>query len=72
MKVRVIWRDWKHTFKDILKEYMETIKEFDGEYEERELSFDDNYALFISDSAEIYKMGRDELYSMAYNEDEEL
>ena len=38
MKVKVIGRDYKETFKDILKEYNKVTKEFGGEYEEREIA----------------------------------
>ena len=50
MKVKVIGRDYKETFKDILEEYTRVTKEFGGEYEEREIAIDDGYYIFIADS----------------------
>ena len=35
MKVKVIGRDYKETFKDIIKEYTRVTKGFGDEYEER-------------------------------------
>ena len=64
MKVKVIGRDYKETFKDILEEYTKVTKEFNGEYEEREIPIDDGYYIFIADSKEIYNMSRDELVEL--------
>ena len=64
MKVKVIGRDYKETFKDILQEYTRVTKEFNGEYEEREIPIDDGYYIFIADSKEIYNMSRDELIEL--------
>ena len=64
MKVKVIGRDYKETFKDILEEYTKVTKEFNGEYEEREIAIDDGYYIFIADSKEIYNMSRDELVEL--------
>jgi len=64
MKVKVIGRDHKETFKDILEEYTKAIKEFDGKYEEREIPIDDGYYIFIADSKDIYNMSRDELVEL--------
>ena len=64
MKVKVIGRDYKETFKDILQEYTKVTKEFNGEYEEREIAIDDGYYIFIADSKEIYNMSRDELVEL--------
>ena len=55
MKVKVIGRDYKETFKDILEEYTRVTKEFGGEYEEREIAIDDGYYIFIADSKDIWK-----------------
>jgi len=64
MKVKVIGRDYKETFKDILQEYTKVTKEFNGEYEEREIAIDDGYYIFIADSKDIYNMSRDELVEL--------
>ncbi len=64
MKVKVIGRDYKETFKDILEEYNKVTKEFGGEYEEREIAIDDGYYIFIADSKDIYNMSRDELVEL--------
>ena len=64
MKVKVIGRDYKETFKDILEEYTKVTKEIGGEYEEREIPIDDGYYIFIADSKEIYNMSRDELVEL--------
>ena len=64
MKVKVIGRDYKETFKDILQEYTRVTKEFGSEYEEREIAIDDGYYIFIADSKEIYNMSRDELVEL--------
>ena len=64
MKVKVIGRDHKETFKDILEEYTKVTKEFNGEYEEREIAIDDGYYIFIADSKDIYNMSRDELVEL--------
>jgi len=64
MKVKVIGRDYKETFKDILEEYTKVTKEFGGEYEEREIPIDDVYYIFIADSKDIYNMSRDELVEL--------
>jgi len=64
MKVKVIGRDYKETFKDILEEYTKVTKEFNGEYEEREIAIDDGYYIFIADSKDIYNMCRDELVEL--------
>jgi len=64
MKVKVIGRDYKETFKDILEEYTKVTKEFNGEYEEREIAIDDGYYIFIADSKDIYNMSRDELIEL--------
>ena len=75
MKVKVIGRDYKETFKDILEEYTKVTKEFNGEYEEREIAIDDGYYIFIADSKEIYNMSRDELVELwekGIEEEEEL
>ncbi len=64
MKVKVIGRDYKETFKDILEEYTKVTKEFGSEYEEREIAIDDGYYIFIADSKEIYNMSRDELVEL--------
>ena len=78
MKVKVIGRDYKDTFKDILEEYTKVTKEFGSEYEEREIPIDDGYYIFIADSKDIYNKSRDELIDlweesvMAEEEEEEL
>ena len=77
MKVKVIGRDYKETFKDILEEYTKVTKEFNGEYEEREIAIDDGYYIFIADSKDIWNMSRDELIelweeSVMAEEEEEL
>jgi hypothetical protein len=64
MKVKVIGRDYKDTFKDILEEYTRVTKEFGDEYEEREIPIDDGYYIFIADSKEIYSKSRDELIDL--------
>ena len=64
MKVKVIGRDYKETFKDILEEYTRVTKEFGGEYEEREIAIDDGYYIFIADSKDIWKLDRDELIEL--------
>ena len=64
MKVKVIGRDYKETFKDILQEYTRVTKEFNGEYEEREIAIDDGYYIFIADSKDIWKLDRDELIEL--------
>lgn len=64
MKVKVIGRDYKETFKDILEEYTRVTKEFNGEYEEREIAIDDGYYIFIADSKDIWKLDRDELIEL--------
>jgi len=64
MKVKVIGRDYKETFKDILEEYTKVTKEFNGEYEEREIPIDDGYYIFIADSKDIWKLDRDELIEL--------
>ena len=65
MKVKVIGRDYKETFKDILEEYTKAIKEFDGKYEEREIAIDDGYYIFIADyQTGIWNMSRDELVEL--------
>ena len=66
MKVKVIGRDWKHTIKDILDEYLEAVKEFDGKYEEEEMDIDDGKYIIISDSDEIYNMDREELEELVW------
>ena len=74
MKVKVIGRDYKETFKDILEEYTKVTKEFGEEYEEREIAIDDGYYIFIADSKDIYKLDRDELielWSKSIEEEEE-
>ena len=74
MKVKVIGRDYKETFKDILEEYTKVTKEFGSEYEEREIAIDDGYYIFIADSKDIYKLDRDELielWSKSIEEEEE-
>ena len=77
MKVKVIGRDYKDTFKDIIKEYTRVTKGFGDEYEEREIAIDDGYYIFIADSKEIYSKSRDELIdlweeSVLAEEEEEL
>ena len=64
MKVKVIGRDYKETFKDILEEYTKVTKEFGSEYEEREIAIDDGYYIFIADSKDIWNMSRDELVEL--------
>ena len=64
MKVKVIGRDYKETFKDILQEYTKVTKEFGSEYEEREIAIDDGYYIFIADSKDIWKLDRDELVEL--------
>ena len=64
MKVKVIGRDYKETFKDILEEYTRVTKEFGSEYEEREIAIDDGYYIFIADSKDIWKLDRDELVDL--------
>ena len=64
MKVKVIGRDYKETFKDILEEYTRVTKEFGSEYEEREIAIDDGYYIFIADSKDIWKLDRDELIEL--------
>ena len=64
MKVTVIGRDYKETFKDILEEYTKVTKEFNGEYEEREIAIDDGNYIFIADSKDIWKLDRDELIEL--------
>ena len=64
MKVKVIGRDYKETFKDILQEYNRVTKEFGSEYEEREIPIDDGYYIFIADSKDIWKLDRDELVDL--------
>ena len=74
MKVKVIGRDYKETFKDILEEYTKVTKEFGDEFEEREIAIDDGYYIFIADSKDIYKLDRDELielWSKSIEEEEE-
>ena len=64
MKVKVIGRDYKESFKDIIKEYTRVTKGFGDEYEEREIAIDDGYYIFIADSKEIYSKSRDELIDL--------
>jgi hypothetical protein len=64
MRVKVIGRDYKETFKDILEEYTRVTKEFGSEYEEREIAIDDGYYIFIADSKDIWKLDRDELIDL--------
>ena len=64
MKVKVIGRDYKETFKDIIKEYTRVTKGFGDEYEEREIAIDDGYYIFIADSKDIWKLDRDELVDL--------
>ena len=64
MKVKVIGRDYKESFKDIIKEYTRVTKGFGDEYEEREIAIDDGYYIFIADSKEIYSKSRDELIEL--------
>lgn len=64
MKVKVIGRDYKETFKDIIKEYTKVTKGFGDEYEEREIAIDDGYYIFIADSKEIWSKSRDELIDL--------
>jgi len=64
MKVKVIGRDHKETFKDIIKEYTRVTKGFGDEYEEREIAIDDGYYIFIADSKDIWKLDRDELIEL--------
>ena len=64
MKVKIIGRDYKETFKDIIKEYTRVTKGFGDEYEEREIAIDDGYYIFIADSKEIYSKSRDELIDL--------
>ena len=64
MKVKVIGRDYKETFKDIIKEYTRVTKGFGDEYEEREIAIDDGYYIFIADSKDIWKLDRDELVEL--------
>jgi hypothetical protein len=64
MRVKVIGRDYKETFKDIIKEYTRVTKGFGDEYEEREIAIDDGYYIFIADSKEIYSKSRDELIDL--------
>lgn len=63
MKFDVIVRDWKETFKDIKEMYDEVTSEY-SDYEEREISVDDGYFIFISDSKDIHKMSVDELIEL--------
>ena len=64
MKVKVIGRDYKESFKDIIKEYTRVTKGFGDEYEEREIAIDDGYYIFIADSKDIYSKSRDELIEL--------
>ena len=64
MKVKVIGRDYKESFKDIIKEYTRVTKGFGDGYEEREIAIDDGYYIFIADSKEIYSKSRDELIDL--------
>ena len=64
MKVKVIGRDYKESFKDIIKEYTRVTKGFGDEYEEREIAIDDGYYIFIADSKDIWKLDRDELIEL--------
>ena len=64
MKVKVIGRDYKESFKDIIKEYTRVTKGFGDKYEEREIAIDDGYYIFIADSKEIYSKSRDELIDL--------
>jgi len=64
MKVKVIGRDYKETFKDIIEQYTRVTKGFGDEYEEREIAIDDGYYIFIADSKEIYSKSRDELIDL--------
>ena len=64
MRVKVIGRDYKETFKDIIKEYTRVTKGFGDGYEEREIAIDDGYYIFIADSKEIYSKSRDELIDL--------
>ena len=64
MKVKVIGRDYKESFKDIIKQYTRVTKGFGDEYEEREIAIDDGYYIFIADSKEIYSKSRDELIDL--------
>ena len=64
MKVKVIGRDYKETFKDIIEEYTRVTKGFGDEYEEREIAIDDGYYIFIADSKDIWKLDRDELVDL--------
>jgi len=64
MKVKVIGRDYKESFKDIIKEYTRVTKGFGDEYEEREIAIDDGYYIFIADSKEIYNMSREKLIDL--------
>ena len=74
MKVKVIGRDYKETFKDIIEQYTRVTKEFGDEYEEREIAIDDGYYIFIADSKDIWKLDRDELIELwekSFEEEEE-
>ena len=64
MKVKVIGRDYKESFKDIIEQYTRVTKGFGDEYEEREIAIDDGYYIFIADLKEIYNMSRDELIDL--------
>ena len=65
MKVKVIGRDYKESFKDIIKEYTRVTKGFGDEYEEREIAIDDGYYIFIADyQTGIWNMSRDELVEL--------
>ena len=64
MKVKVIGRDYKEIFKDIIEQYTRVTKEFGDEYEEREIAIDDGYYIFIADSKDIWKLDRDELIEL--------
>ena len=65
MGVKVIGRDYKETFKDILEEYTKVTKEFNGKYEEREIAIDDGYYIFIADyQFVIWNKSEDELVEL--------
>ena len=65
MKVKIIGRDYKETFKDILEEYTKVTKEFGSEYEEREIAIDDGYYIFIADyQFGIWNKSEDELVEL--------
>lgn len=66
MKVEIVTRDHRETFKDIEDQYESAVEAIGKPYFEVEEPIDDFYATFISDSKDIYKLKSDDLIDV-YN-----